>query len=284
MRTREEVDQELEHLEYAKRLLDERLAVVKQERDALREDAYAIDTATRRLAAFFKSHRMYIVDLQFEERTKEHYALAKQIWKGRQVLIPFIKSIPKKKATTFVYDLKGLLPDDANKIRNLCEVLAKKQWISYKKQKEGIEITTSLTGLQKNFISGIWAEEITLYLIAKTLKDFTEKRHLKYKVFWDLKLKRIYPETKHLVDMQLDLVAEVGDRCYVFETKSGAIHGVEHWVDRTRLFQNETHRFITCNADENLNPVLFAPLRLFSLQTLESQFNALLKEDFCDPA
>ena len=227
---------------------------------------------------------MHIVDLQFEERTKDHYALAKQIWKGRQVLIPFIKNIPKKKATTFVHNLKDLSPDDANKIRNLCEVLAKKQWISYKKQNDGLEITTSLTGLQKNFISGIWAEEITLYLIAKTLKDFTEKRHLKYKIFWDLKLKKIYPETKHLVDMQLDLVAEVDDRYYIFETKSGAIHGVEHWVERTHLFQNNTHRFITCNADENLNPVLFAPLRLFSLQTLESQFNALLKEDFCGPA
>ena len=284
MRARDEVDRELEHLEYAKRLLDERLSVVKQEWDALREDDYANDTATRKLAAFFKSHGMYIADLQFEERTKEHYALAKQIWKGRQVLIPFIKSIPKKKATTFVYDLKGLLPDDANKIRNLCEVLAKKQWMSCKKQNDGLEITTSLTGLQKNFISGLWAEEITLYLIAKTLKDFTEKRHLKYKIFWDLKLKKIYPETKHLVDMQLDLVAEVEDRYYIFETKSGAIHGVEHWVERTHLFQNNTHRFITCNADENLNPVLFAPLRLFSLQTLESQFNALLKEDFCGPA
>ena len=284
MRASEEVERELEHLEYGKRLLDDRLKVVVQERDALREDAYAIDTATRKLAAFFKSHGMHIVDLQFEERTKDHYALAKQIWKGRQVLIPFIKNIPKKKATTFVHNLKDLSPDDANKIRNLCEVLAKKQWISYKKQNDGLEITTSLTGLQKNFISGIWAEEITLYLIAKTLKDFTEKRHLKYKIFWDLKLKKIYPETKHLVDMQLDLVAEVDDRYYIFETKSGAIHGVEHWVERTHLFQNNTHRFITCNADENLNPVLFAPLRLFSLQTLESQFNALLKEDFCGPA
>ncbi len=54
-------------------------------------------------------------------------------------------------------------------------------------------------------------------------------------------------------------------------------------IDRTRLFDGGKNRFITCNADETLNAVIFHPFRLFSLPTLEAQFLEMLQADFATP-
>lgn len=83
--------------------------------------------------------------------------------------------------------------------------------------------------------------------------------------------------------MQLDLVAQIGGRFYIFEIKSGPILNVDKWVDRSRLFDNEHNRFITCTANEKLDPDIFAPFRLFALPSLEAQFTMMLEEDFLEP-
>jgi len=55
-------------------------------------------------------------------------------------------------------------------------------------------------------------------------------------------------------------------------------HQVLHWpVARADDGKN---RFITCTADDKLNPLIFKPFRLFALQTLEEQFAGVLQEDF----
>lgn len=48
-----------------------------------------------------------------------------------------------------------------------------------------------------------------------------------------LKRGRGGPPTRKDCDMQLDVAAEVGERFYVFETKSGAVLSIDKWVDRT---------------------------------------------------
>jgi len=280
MRPATEINAEIAHIEYAQSILAERLAAAKQERDGLREDIYAKNKVTKRLAEFFKAHGLYIVDLQHGARSKELYALAKQMWRSWAVLVPFIKRLSANKNTAFVYDTTGLSAAQTNDLYNLCHVLASKKWISFTKGQAGFEITPSLTRAQKRFLHGAWAEEVTLYLIDKTLKGFTRTRHLKYRLFWDAKLKRHDPRTDNLTDMQLDLIAQVGDRFYVFETKSGAVLSIDKWVDRTRLFDLMGNRFITCTADPSLNPKMFEPFRLFALPTLDEQFLELLQADF----
>jgi hypothetical protein len=288
MRNSGEIESELAHIEYARAMLDDRLICVKQERERLqqaederlRTDTWANEKTTKRLSGFFLAHGYLIVGLRVGERTKEQYAVAKQIWKARDVLVPFIKSVSAHKKTSFVYETGSLSAGEINSIRNLCELLAARSWMTYKKQEGGFEITPTLTGAQKNFVHYGWSEEITLYLLDRALKEFTKRRPLKYKLFWDVKLKQTHPTVDRPVDMQLDLVAQVGNRFYIFETKSGPILNIDKWVDRARVFGSDEHRFITCTANEKLDPAIFTPFNLFALPSLENQYLEMLESDF----
>ncbi len=284
MRTKDEIQADIDHLGFALSVLNERRTGLKAERDQHRVDEFAKAKITKRLAEFFKAHGLYIVDVNHGERSEELYAIAKQMWRSWSVLVPFIKSLSANKNTAFIYDTTDLSAPHKNDLYNLCHVLASKKWISIAKGQTGFEITPSLTREQKRFLHGAWAEEVTLYLIDKTLKCFTSTLHLKYRLFWDVKLKLVEPSTDKQTDMQLDLVAQVSDRFYVFETKSGTVLSIDKWVDRTRLFDHAENRFITCTADPSLNPKIFEPFRLFALPTLEKQFLEMLQADFPGPA
>ncbi len=266
MRTIEEIQKEITHIDYARSVLDERLTALKKERDQHREDEYATDRVTKRLAAYFRTHELCIIELHKGERSKDHYDLAKQIWRARLVCLPFIKELSKNKVPSFFYDTKELSPIEKIDLTNLCSALTKFGYLTYDEVRpDGFMIRPSLKGPQKNFLSGAWAEEVTLYLIDKTLKTFTRNQNLGYKLFWDLKLKRIHSDKNNNHDMQLDLVAEIGDRFYIFETKSGFVLSIDKWVDRSRQFDDGKDRFITCTADDKLNPRIFSPFCLLAI-------------------
>ena len=80
--------------------------------------------------------------------------------------------------------------------------------------------------------------------------------------------------------MQLDLVVELPEGFYIFETKMGIALAIDKWVDRTRLFASDKNRFITCCADETLNARIFTPYILFNVNKLKEQMTALLKKDY----
>ncbi|MEI7900889.1 MAG: hypothetical protein WCK89_11590 [bacterium] len=284
MRATDEIKTEIAHIEFARALLNERLTALKAERDQHRADEHATATITKRLAEFFKAHGLYIVDVNHGERTESHYDLAKQIWRSRKVLIPFVKCLSNNMTKSFSYDTSKVTLVQKNDIRNFCHVLANKNWLTFTQSDKSFEIVPSMQGEQRDFVQGIWAEEVTLYLIVKALNDFTKKRHLKHKLFWDLKLKQIDPVSTKAVDMQLDLVAQVGDRFYVFETKAGVFLMIHKWVDRARLFDDGKNRFFTCTADENLNRMMFKPFRLLTLAKLEQQLTSSLQRDFPLPS
>ncbi|MBN1568536.1 MAG: hypothetical protein JXA73_11875 [Acidobacteria bacterium] len=285
MRTIEEIQKEIAHIDYARSVLDERLTALKIERDQHREDRYATDRVTKQLAAYFRTHELYIVELHKNGRSKDYYDLAKQIWRSRSVCLPFIKELSKNKAPSFFYDTQALSPTEKTDLKNLCGALSKYEYLTYDQVKlDSFMIKPSLKGTQKYFLSGAWAEEVTLYLIDKTLKKFTQNHKLRHKLFWDLKLKRIDSDKDNSHDMQLDLVAEIGDRFYIFETKSGFVLSIGKWVDRSRQFDDGKNRFITCTANGQLNPLIFSPFCLFALQTLDERFMKMLQADFPAPA
>ena len=282
MRKQAEIDAEIAHVEYSQSIFSERLTALKAERDLLREDKFAKAKLTKRLAEFFKVHGLYIVSLQTGERSKDHYDLAKQVWRSREVLIPFIKKMSANKVMPFTYNISGISLPQMNDLRNFCLNLTSKGWLTYTQCDSGFNIKPTLTDEQKVFVQGGWAEEVTLYGIDKTLKEFTKEHRLKYKLFWNTKLKRIDPDSKMNVDMELDLVAQVADRFYIFETKSGEVTSIGKWVDRTRIFDDKKNRFITCTADENLKPKIFKPFKLIPLPILEVQFTQMLEKDFTE--
>ena len=79
--------------------------------------------------------------------------------------------------------------------------------------------------------------------------------------------------------MQLDLAVQINDIFYIFETKSGAL-GIQKWVERAQIFNQNGNRFLTCCMDSSVNPKLFQPYRLLALELLEKQLVALLDYDF----
>lgn len=291
MRSADEIGKELANLEYLTRMLDERQALIRREsvrcqveEQRLNADTFAAKKDTRKLAEFFREHGLFIVDLQSGTRSKDQYALAKQVWRSRAVCLPFIKALSRNKEPSFVYPRQSLSPTETSNIKNLCDTLTKHGYLAYEVSPDGFEVKPSLKGTQKYFLCGAWAEEVTLYLIDKALKKFAQEHGFGHRLFWDVRLKRIDTDKDNSHDMQLDLVAEVGERFYIFETKSGFVLSIDKWVDRTRLFDDGKNRFITCTADDKLNPLIFKPFRLFALQTLEEQFTGVLQEDFIVPA
>ena len=62
----------------------------------------------------------------------------------------------------------------------------------------------------------------------------------------------------------------------------GVTLAVDKLVDRTKLFASAKNRFITCCADENLDPKIFNPFILFYLDQLQEQLYDLLMKDYSE--
>ena len=253
-----------------------RAAAVLQAKEA---DPFFADKKTKRLAEFFFRTGYFIVKTQ--EKTGGSYKLAKQIWAGRPVTLDFILQFRKKSnADGFSYPLTELDAAARNTLHSLCQALQAKEWLSFEFQKDTLEIRNIARGEEKNYLTGGWAEDVTRYLIAKTLHDSS---HPSARIWQDIQLKPADPADASLRNMQLDCLVEFPDRVYIFETKSGFVLSIDKWVDRARLFGQAPNRFITCCADETLNPMIFKPFLLFALPRLEEQFRELLENDFPSP-
>ena len=302
--TQRSANDEIAHLDYAINCQEQQLACLRgkhAELLAVRDGAVAdmraqdeylaegqtkklAEGQTKKLAKFFYAHRMRLVELQASNVSQELYPIAKQIWNCRTISLPFIKHLHRNAKQAFTYDVKNLSPSDLTDLLNLCKELAKKSWLEYQfnRKEDIIEVKPSISGPPKNFLNGGWAEETNRCLIVKALDAFSKTHTIKYKLFWDVKLKSFDSPAEKSHDMQLDLVVEINARFYIFETKSGCTLNISKWVDRARLFNHDQHRFITCCADENLNYKIFTPFYLFALPTLEKQFADMLNEDFPD--
>lgn len=289
MRTRYEIEKELEHITYAKVMLDGRLVsvndelelVLKAEDDRKIADPYATDKTFGQLAEFFRSHGYIVYECHTGARTKDLYKLARQIWEARDVLCPFIKELAACKEESFRYERESGNSFAFTHLKNFCEKLLKLNWFTYHVDKDkNFVIKLNSKVFNRNYLQGGWAEEATIYLIDKTLKALSSRRTLKHRLFWDVKISSMQPVQAKTIHMQLDLVAQVEDSFYIFETKAGNVLAIDKWVDRTRLFGSDKSRFITCTTNEHIHPMLFAPYRLFNLPTLEKHFTAMLERDF----
>jgi len=115
----------------------------------------------------------------------------------------------------------------------------------------------------------------------QTLQAFATSNKCRFDVFYDIKLARS-EATGNPVDMQLDLVAQLSDRFYVFDTKTGVLC-IDKWVDRARLFGvDKRSRYVTCCIDENVPAKLFKPYVLIPLGRLREQLSEMLRKDFAN--
>lgn len=155
--------------------------------------------------------------------------------------------------------------------------------LAYTNNENILSISPSIPKEYRNFFSGGWLEAVNRYLIRRTLDAYSNERNISHKIFWNVCLKKKGATNNNSNDVELDIVVEINDRIYIFETKAGQTLCIDKWIDRARLFTCPNCHFITCCMDETINPNNFKPYKLFVLQTLEQQFTELLKKDFPPP-
>ena len=240
--------------------------------------------STKKLFSFFEDKGYHIISLTEKQSIpRDHSKLASLLTNNRKVLLPFINVLHHSKDESF--SVQDFSLEDLNCLLNTCKNFSNRKWISYEYDKKekiiNFKRLDDLKGEVKQFLTGIYGEYGTAKLIEQALQEFAkEKNGFKYKIFYDIKLKK--PESAHPNDMQLDLVVQLPEGFYIFETKMGKTLAIDKWVDRTRLFAGEKKRFITCCADETLNPKIFQPFQLFNLELLKTQLADLLRQDYPD--
>ena len=289
MSQRQDLLKRIEALELSRKFFDDEIAQAKasleqieaKQQAALEENPYVKDRTTKRFAEYFRTLGYSIVSLLTKAPDKDpRYAISKQIWNGKSIMLPFLKYLHQSGSKEFEYPIAELSGTDKTDLLNLCKNMQDSEWIEYSKVKDVLHVKAFPKKL-KNFECGGWAEEATRYLIQKVLIDYSNehKNRFKYRVFWDVKLKLLDSEKDNLNDMQLDIIAQINDRFYVFETKSGVL-GIQKWVERAEIFNQNGNRFLTCCIDFSVNPKLFHPYRLLSLEHLEKHLIELLDYDF----
>ena len=118
-------------------------------------------------------------------------------------------------------------------------------------------------------------------LIESTLQDFAKEHKCPFDVFFNVKLAKI-DSSKTSSDMELDIVAQLRDRFYIFETKTGIL-GIDKWVARAKMFSvDQKSRFITCCADETIPAYLFEPYQFVPLSALKKAMVQMLGSDLTD--
>ena len=290
------IDDELKRIEDLKKLrkfIDDEIAKAKasleqleaKQQAAWEENPHVKNPTTKPLAEYCHSLGYSIVGCLIQEPESEFYPIAKKIWKFREDAVPFLKELYKRHGDKdgFSYSIAELPADRKTDFLNICTEMKKNGWISYTQNKSKTEllVTSSIPKKNKSFLNGGWAENVNRYLVNKVLTDYSanHKKTIKYRVFWDVKLKLLESENNNLNDMQLDLVAKINDRFYVFETKSGVL-GIDKWVKRAGIFNQNGNRFITCCMDPKANYKYFMPYRLMALEKIEKLFPELLDRDF----
>ena len=211
--------------------------------------------STKSLFEFFEKKGFHILSLKKRQELPSNYGkLADLLVKNHKLFYNFIGCLLNK--NNDAYSLESDDKESISRIVNFCNILKQREWIDYKYDKPQKKITfsrlNSFKGEIKQFLSGVYGEFGTGKIIEQALKDYAAANGgMKYQIFYDVKMKR--PDSPNPNDMQLDLVVELPEGYYIFETKMGITLAIDKWVDRTRLFASGKNRFITCCADETLN-------------------------------
>ena len=271
---------------------DNAIGIIKKQLADLESRRMALDIAesnkaanpyfrkgTRKLAEFFYSKGYLIVGL--EDGVGKNYPLAKQIYACLSVSWDFISKLLKQKKGKFIYETDSFDDASRNKLDILCRNLKTSGMIDFRIDGTCFDVTVTCSNAQRFYLAGECYEEANRYLIDKTIRAFSSSQSnpISHKVYRNIMLKKASSHNDKVNDMQLDFVVEFADRFYVFETKAGQKLYIDKWVDRTRLFNGEKDRFITCCLQE-FNPKTFEPFLLLPMKTLEKDFTELLGREF----
>lgn len=274
-------------------LLEQHIAQAKMQLEATRAKQAAIEAflaqprpkEIKHLATYFAQEHGLLLEAHTSGKLSADYRLAKTIWNNYDTVRPFLQVLlqcVKAKRPAFLYPEEALPPIEQTEMPTLltfCNTLKQRAFLSAKKSGQRLEIT--LEKPDRMFLDGQWAEYVTRYLIDVTLKEITAERKLAYRLFSNLKFKR--PGEEQKTAMELDVVAQIGDRFYIFETKSGVVPNVIKWVDRSRFFSPNIHsrsRYFMCTPRDEFNCQHFRPLYLLTFKQMKNELAKIIRRDF----
>ena len=271
---------DIEKLSFARDVLQEQIDARVAARDAqiLEADPSIKARKTRLLAKYVGGLGFRILDYKSKEKPSPEASAAKFMFRIKNRAVPIFKELAKKDNRESVVDLGDFGPEEKSTLIQLCEAFKSFDWISAERSRTELKIKRGRKNQAIQFWNGGWAEIVNRSIIESTLQSFAKEHKLSYDIFYDVKLVRLAVE-KVSPDMQLDVVARVGDRFYVFETKTGAL-AIDKWVDRAKLFsRDQKSRFVTCCIDEKIPVQWFRPFCLVPLGRLEEEMSKWLAED-----
>lgn len=284
----DEIRRKIDGLDYSISLLMKEREFLWRElfREDLNRNQYACEKQTRRTAEFFFERNFLIVNLKKSEPNADDraYDLAKNFGDHYNTIIPFLKCLSenfKSKSATFTYQTDSLGNSQENDLYNICTTMCDLKWIDVKRSDAGLNIEKiEVPKKYRNFLfDGKWTEYYNRYLIRKVLSSYASKNHVsRYNIYWNVELHELSSE-EGKVDKELDIVVELNDRFYIFETKSGEIP-FGKLIDNARLFDSSNSRYILCTLQKGWKQCHFEPHCLFPFPQLEKNLNDLLDKDF----
>ena len=258
------------------RQIDERVRIRNQV--LLENDSFFKERKTRKLASFVAELGYRILDFTKKEQPLSTKQAALLMFRIKEYAVPIFKKFVTKTCKKQIIPLDDLEPKVKTTFLQLCDAFERLGWIETERSKHEITICRLNDKVAAQFWFGGWAEVVNRSLVESTLQDFAKEHKCPFDIFFDMKLAKIESE-KAAPDMQLDIIAQLKDRFYVFETKTGIL-GIDKWVARAKMFTvDQKSRFITCCADETIPPYLFDPYQLVSLSQLKEQMTRMLEED-----
>lgn len=256
--------------------IDERLAI--RNREILESDQFFKEHKTRKLASFVAELGYRVLDFTSKEHSLQTKPAALLLYRIKEVAVPIFKKFVTKTCKKQIIPLDDLEPKVKTTFLQLCDAFERLKWIATERGKHEITICRLNDKEAAQFWFGGWAEVVNRSLVESTLQDFAKEHKCPFDIFFDMKLAKIESE-KATPDMQLDIIAQLKDRFYIFETKTGIL-GIDKWVARAKMFTvDQKSRFITSCADETILPYLFEPYQLIPLSQLKEKMTIMLEED-----
>ena len=258
------------------RQIDERVRIRNQV--LLENDSFFKERKTRKLASFVAELGYRILDFTKKEQPLSTKRAALLMFRIKEYAVPIFKKFVAKTCRERDVSLDGLEPEVKTTFLQLCDAFERLGWIETERTKHEITIRRLNDKEAAQFWHGSWAEVVNRSLVESTLQDFAKEHKCPFDVFFNVKLAKI-DSSEISPDMELDIIAQLRDRFYIFETKTGIL-GIDKWVARAKMFSvDQKSRFITCCADETIPPYLFDPYQLVPLSQLKEQMTRMLKED-----
>ena len=258
------------------RQIDERVRIRTQA--LLENDSFFKERKTRKLASFVAELGYRVLDFTSKEHSLQTKPAALLLYRIKEYAVPIFKKFVTKTCKKQIIPLDDLEPKVKTTFLQLCDAFERLEWIATERGKHEITICRLNDKEAAQFWFGGWAEVVNRSLVESTLQDFAKEHKCPFDIFFDMKLAKIESE-KAAPDMQLDIIAQLKDRFYIFETKTGIL-GIDKWVARAKMFTvDQKSRYITCCADETIPPYLFEPYKLLPLSQLKEKMTRMLEED-----